>query len=174
MAATTGFVLRQAGNYVLFEDDGRISLLMAHIRREIRDFVLTQITGLTTTGSNAFASRVYPIQSASLPAVIVYTNSESSEESAFSAKRVQNRTLELKIEGYVRALNTFDDTLDDIAEEVEVAVLADTTLGQKAINVELINTEATYSGDSEQPVGTIILTFEVHYRTETGVPDIAI
>lgn len=174
MAATTGYVLREAGHYLLFEDSGRISLLMAHIRREIRDYVLAQITGLTTTGSNAFATRIYPMVNAKLPAVICYTNSESSQEVSFSKKRIQNRSLQLIVEGYTKTLNTFDDVLDDIAEEVEIALLDDTTFAGKAINVELTNTEATYSGDGEQPVGTIRLTFEVQYRTETGVPGTAV
>jgi hypothetical protein len=147
---------------------------MAHIRKQIREYFGTQLTGLTTTGANVFESRVYPMQSAKLPALLIYTTSESSEESAFSKKRVMDRTVNVQVEGFVRTITNFDDTLDLIAEEVEVALLDDPTLGGLAINTVLTSTEATYSGDSEQPVGTIILTFEVHYRTETGVPGIAI
>jgi hypothetical protein len=58
--------------------------------------------------------------------------------------------------------------------EVEEAILDDPTLGGLAINTELTATEATYSGDSEQPVGTIRLTFQVQYRTESGQPETAI
>lgn len=147
---------------------------MAHVRKTIREYFGTQLTGLTTTGSNVFESRVYPMQSAKLPAIIIYTTTESSEEVAFSSKRVQNRVLSVEVQGFVRAISNFDDTLDLIAKEVEVAILDDPTLGGLAINTELTNTQADYSGEGEQPVGTIRLTFDVQYRTETGQPETAI
>lgn len=147
---------------------------MAHVRKQIREYFGTQLTGLTTTGANVFESRVYPMQSAKLPALLIYTTSEASEESSFSKNRTMDRTINVQVEGFVRTISNFDDTLDLIAEEVEVALLDDPTLGGLAINTVLTGTEATYSGDSEQPVGTIILTFEVHYRTQTGVPGTAI
>ena len=36
---------------------------MAHLRKQIRDDVVTTLTGLSTTGSKVYASRVYPIDS---------------------------------------------------------------------------------------------------------------
>lgn len=147
---------------------------MAHVRKTIREYFGTQLTGLTTTGANAFESRIYPMQSAKLPAILIYTTTESSEEQAFSSKRVQNRLLSVEVQGFVRAISNFDDTLDLIAKEVEVAILDDPTLGGLAINTELTSTQADYSGDGEQPVGTIRLTFDVQYRTETGQPETAI
>jgi len=147
---------------------------MAHVRKTIREYFGSQLTGLTTTGSNVFESRVYPMQSAKLPAIIIYTTTESSEEVAFSSKRVQNRMLSVEVQGFVRAISNFDDTLDLIAKEVEVAILDDPSLGGLAINTELTNTQADYSGEGEQPVGTIRLTFDVQYRTETGQPETAI
>lgn len=147
---------------------------MAHVRKTIREYFGTQLTGLTTTGANAFESRVYPMQSAKLPALLIYTTSESSEEQAFSSKRVQNRLLSVEVQGFVRATSNFDDTLDLIAKEVEVAILDDPSLGGLAINTQLTSTQADYSGEGEQPVGTIRLTFDVQYRTETGQPETAI
>jgi len=147
---------------------------MSHVRKQIRDHLLSTITGLSTTGSKAYASRVYPLDSGKLPAVIVYTLSEDIVESAFSKRREQDRQLDAIVEGYVRALNTFDDTLDQIASEVEAAILADTTLGGLVKNVELTGTDTDYAGDSEQPVGTVRLTFRIQYRTVTGSPNSAI
>jgi len=147
---------------------------MAHVRKQIREYFASQLTGLTTTGANVFESRVYPMQNAKLPALLIYSTSETSEEAAFSKKRIQDRTVSIQVEGFVRTVSNFDDTLDLIAEEVEIALLDDPTLGGLATLTDLVQTEATYTGDGEQPVGTIILTFEVHYRTETGVPGTAI
>lgn len=147
---------------------------MSHVRQQIREYFETQLAGLTTTGSNVYASRVYPLGSAKLPALLIYTQTESIEEASFGVKRAQERMLEVMVEGYVRAVSNFDDKIDDIAKEVEVALLDDPTLGGLAINTELSSVDADYSGDGEQPVATIRLTFDVQYRTETGQPETAI
>ena len=34
---------------------------MAHLRKQIRDNVVTALTGLSTTGSRVYGSRVYPM-----------------------------------------------------------------------------------------------------------------
>ena len=45
-----------------------------HVRQQIRERIATTITGLSTTGSNVFQSRVYPLDVDSLPALLVYHN----------------------------------------------------------------------------------------------------
>ena len=52
---------------------------MAHVRQSIRDNAVTAVTGLSTTGSNVFRSRVYPLGTNKLPALCVYTDSEVVE-----------------------------------------------------------------------------------------------
>lgn len=147
---------------------------MSHVRQQIREYFESQLGGLTTTGSNVFASRVYPVASPKLPALLIYTQSESIEEHSFSGRRTQNRTLSVIVEGYVRGISGFDDTLGNICKEVEVALLDDPTLGGLAINTQISSSEADYSGEGDQPIGTIRLTFEVQYRTNTGQPGTAI
>lgn len=147
---------------------------MSHVRKQIRDYFETQLTGLTTTGSDVYASRVYSLTNAKLPAVLIYTQTESAQEQAFSSKRIQTRVLEVICEGYVRALDTYDDLLDTIAVEIEEAILDAPELGGLAVNTELTGTEVAFSGDGEQPVGTVRLTFAVQYRTESGSPETAI
>ena len=46
---------------------------MAHARQSIRDNVVTAVTGLSTTGTNVFRSRVYPLGENKLPALCIYT-----------------------------------------------------------------------------------------------------
>ena len=147
---------------------------MSHVRQQIREYFETQLTGLTTTGANVYASRVYQLSGAKLPALLIYTQSESVSEVSFSQRKVQERMLEVVVEGYVRAVSNFDDTIDLIAKEVEVAVLDSTDLGGLAINTELSSVDSDYSGEAEQPVATIRMTFDVQYRTETGQPETAI
>ena len=52
---------------------------MAHVRQSIRDNIVTAVTGLSTTGSNVFRSRVYPLGTNKLPALYVYSNAETVE-----------------------------------------------------------------------------------------------
>ena len=52
---------------------------MSHVRQQIRERVATTLTGLTTTGSRVYQSRVYPLGPNNLPGLLVFTSSESSE-----------------------------------------------------------------------------------------------
>ena len=50
---------------------------MAHIRKSIREHVVTTVTSLSTTGSNVYETRYFPLQTGNLPALIVYTLDET-------------------------------------------------------------------------------------------------
>ena len=52
---------------------------MAHVKQSIRDNAVTAVTGLSTTSSNVFRSRVYPLGTNKLPALCVYSNAETVE-----------------------------------------------------------------------------------------------
>ena len=111
---------------------------MAHARQTIREQVGTTLTGLTTTGSNVFQSRVYPLQESNLPALLIYTKEESREAIVMGSNRVIERELTLAVEAYVKTNSNSDDTIDTIAEEVETAIGADSTLNNKAKDVFLV------------------------------------
>jgi len=69
---------------------------MSHVRQQIREAVATRLTGLTTTGVNVFASRVYSLADEKLPALAVYTRSESSDAANLACDL--NRQLSIVIE----------------------------------------------------------------------------
>ena len=50
---------------------------MSHIRTRIRQNIVTTLTGLANTGSNCFDTRVFAVHGAILPAISVYTQSET-------------------------------------------------------------------------------------------------
>ena len=104
-----------------------------HIRQQIRERVGTTLTGLTTTGSNVFQSRVYNLQDAKLPAIIIYTRSADSELLEMGSTRTLQRNLSLVVEAYVKANSNYDDTIDTIAKEVEAAMGADEVARYKSI-----------------------------------------
>ena len=98
---------------------------MAHLRKQIRDNVVTALTGLSTTGSRVYASRVYPMAAANLPGLCVYAKSEEVETTTITRPRTQLRTLTLSVEGFAVATSGLDNTLDAISLEVEEALAAD-------------------------------------------------
>lgn len=138
---------------------------MAHIRKLIRDNIETTLTGLTTTGSNVFASRVYPIQSAKMPGLCVYTSSETIEAQTIKPPRGLIRSLEVSVEAYVESA-VADDVLDTIAAEVEAAMTTDLTRGGNAKDTRLVSFEADFAGDGERPVVVGRFIFEIVYSTQ--------
>ena len=138
---------------------------MSHVRQQIREQVATTVTGLSTTGSNVFQSRVYPLQDSNLPALLVYSISEDSNADVMGSTLVAQRDLNLVIEGYVKATANFDDTVDTICAEVEAAMGTDRTLNNLAKFSQLVSTEINYNGEGESPVGVVTLTYAVQYRT---------
>lgn len=138
---------------------------MAHVRKQIRDAVVTAVTGLSTTGSNVYRTRVYPIASGKLPGLAVYTNAETSTNETVTIPRTKSRTLEMVVECYVSGTANLDNTLDTIAVEVEEALTADVTLGGLAKDTQLTTTEIELVGEGESVAGLIRLTFEIMYST---------
>ena len=146
---------------------------MAHLRQSIRERIATDVTGLTTTGSNVFQSRVYPIEDSKLPCLLVYTTSEDSEVTEMASPRPMTRTLNVVVQGVVGA-TTPDDTLDLISKEVEVALAGDVTVNSLANNSFLSSTEIEFNADGAKPIGTVILNYIVEYRNLDNNPESAI
>jgi hypothetical protein len=145
-----------------------------HIRQQIREYFGTNLTGLSTTGANVYESRVYPIENSKLPALIIYTKSETSEPIVIGTDRVMSRELSVVVEGYAKATSDFDDTIDTISKEVEQAIAADRTLDGKAKDTYLESTEIEFNGEGEKPLGYVSLTFLTNYYVKENNPDVAV
>lgn len=138
---------------------------MTHVRTQIRDDIVTTLTGLTTTGSNVFRSRIFPLEETNLPALCIYTKSETSEYDTIGLPRSVNRVLDVAVEAYVKGVSNYDNTLDTIAVQMEEAIAADITLGGLAKDAQITAFEADFAGDGEQPVAVGRFTVTVEYRT---------
>lgn len=145
-----------------------------HIRQQIRERIATTLTGLTTTGSKVYQSRIYPMQDSNMPGLLVYSTSEDSDIDVMGSTGTLNRLLNVSIEGYVKSTSEFDDKIDDICKEVETAMAGDQTINGLAKNSFLSSTEINYSGEGEQPIGVVTLNYVVQYRTATNAPDVAV
>jgi len=147
---------------------------MAHIRKSIREHVVTTVTSLSTTGSNVYETRYFPLQTGNLPALIVYTLDETIEDYTIGQNtRTQFRALNLIIEAHCRGTANIDDTLDTIAEEVEEAMVTDITRGGHAQDTKLVSTDIEFDTAS-QKTGLMRLTYLISYNTvenavQTGV-----
>jgi hypothetical protein len=147
---------------------------MAHIRKAIREHVVTTVTSLSTTGSNVYETRYFPLQTGNLPALIVYTLDETIEDYTIGQNtRTQFRALNLIIEAHCRGTANIDDTLDTIAEEVEEAMVTDISRGGNAKDTKLVSTEVEFETAS-QKTGLMRLTYLISYNTienavQTGV-----
>ena len=142
---------------------------MAHVRQSIRDNAVTAVTGLSTTGSNVFRSRVYPLGTHKLPALCVYTESETVEYTRLDRTRDIDRTVDIVIEAYVRAVSNYDTSLDTICAEIEAGMGADVTRGGYAKDCKLTQTEFDFSDEGDRPIATARLTYSIDYRTEENL-----
>jgi len=126
------------------------------------------LTGLTTTGSNVFQSRVYPIENTKLPCLLIYTREETSEPLTTNPPRAIEKILSLVVEGYVKANSNFDDTIDTICEEVEEALFTDRLINDLALDSFLINTDISYNAEGDNPLGIVVMTFQITYHHTEG------
>jgi hypothetical protein len=138
---------------------------MAHVRKSIRDNVTTTLTGLTTTGSRVYQTRLFPLATAKLPGLCIYTKSETTEYATIGKPRTQIRELDVAVEAYVRGTSSIDDTLDAIAVEVEEALYTDITRGGYAKDTQINGFDVEYDGDGDQSVGVARFTISVTYVT---------
>lgn len=138
---------------------------MPHVRKIIRDAVVSRLTGLSATGARVYPTRTYPVDVDSLPALCVYTLSEESSVDSLGTNRGLSRRLDLIVEAVARVNATLDDTLDAIALEIETAIAADPTLGGLAKDCTLASTRIAVRGEAEKETGAAVLTYSVTYRT---------
>jgi len=132
---------------------------MAHARQTIREAAATLLTGLTSTGSRVFQSRIVP--QTTLPCLLVMTDAEEIAPGAF--EKQLDRRLTLTVVGVAKAGSTLDDNLDTIAAEVETALGSD-------YRYELTGIDVDFDETLEKPAGRITLTYAYRYFTNAGAP----
>ena len=145
-----------------------------HLRRQIRERIAADVTSLVTTGSNVFQARVYPLEDAALPCLLVYSTSEESEILNQGTPRLLSRTLNITIQGVAAESSDIDDKLDLIAKEIETALSADRDINSLAQDSFLTSTEIEINADGAKTVGTLRLNYQIDYRVYDNAPDVAL
>lgn len=145
-----------------------------HLRKQIRAAVKTALTGLTTTTTKVFASRVADLTDNDLPGLRIYTTEESVRVLSMGDGRIREHELTLVVEACVRSNSTPDDTADQICKEVEVALdaTATQTLGGLCKWIEPKQFEQEIDGEGAKAVFVHRMTFTVYYVTAQGAPDV--
>ncbi len=145
-----------------------------HLRRQVREAVATLLTGLATTGSRVYQSRVQPLSAAQLPGLVILTNNEDIEQSTIGG--MLERRLQVEVIGKVKASADVDDKLDDIAKEVEVKVyssVTNNTLTGLIKSLDLKSIDVGINGETDQKVGEIRMQFEAVYFNQAATPDVS-
>ena len=146
---------------------------MAHVRKQIRDRVAEKLkSDVSLVKRCVFTTRVHPLNDTNLPAISVYTGSESSERMNLGVTDII-RELTLDVDIYVRETSKFDDDVDAIAVQVEESLAGDFTINGLAKFSVLTSTEIQFDGDADQILGIAKLTYSIRYVTAIGDVELA-
>lgn len=145
---------------------------MSHMRTQIRGATKTAITGLVTTGANVFNGGPRPLNETQMPGLKVSCPLETSGVAAGGgSKPLLSRRAVLFIDIHVQKVDDYEDEVNKIAGEVEVALGNTRTLGGLVKNLEPKGFEIQFSDETQKPVAVGRLTYEALYFTSQGVPD---
>lgn len=139
---------------------------MAHHRKAIRAALVSALTGLAITGSRVKADVTYSVAQGDLPCLRIMSGSERIATGAGPLERV----LSYQVAAFAEGSSTeIQDRLDDILEDVEVALAADRTLGGTVVGHWLTSVEVSFEA-GEQLIGVLLVTLEARYRTTRADP----
>ncbi len=142
-----------------------------HVRKQLRDAIVTAVTGLTTTGTRVFGYRVYAIQEGTeLPALAVYITDEDAEPITVHVPATIERSPTVHVRGIANASAAVEDTLDTIAKEVETALASGVTIGSKTIRLAYQGMEVEMDA-GDKPHGAIDLRFTCSLFNSANAPD---
>jgi hypothetical protein len=141
---------------------------VSHAREAIRDAALAAITGLTTTGANAYTTIEQSFDLDELPAIACDIVSEQVIEFSISDE-IHLRQATLRVRGWAaRRLTATDvsETLDDIDQESATALFA-ATIGNELMYASM---DKEYSQDGELFRGMITIDYSVIYSVDQSNP----
>ena len=146
-----------------------------HLRRQIRERIVTRVTSLSTTGSRVFQSRAYPIEESKLPCLLVYDSEETVEIRSMGVLRGITSDLTVNIEGYCQGGDgaTVMNTLAAIQKEVQIAMQGDININNLARDSYLISADASINAEATKPTGSVRMSYLVIYQYLENAPDVA-
>lgn len=134
-----------------------------HRAEEIITAIELALTGLATTGSRVYRSRVRSIEDA--PALAVEMGADDVSVDASNYPQVA-RELNVKIIAFVKNNTSFDSDLNAIRAEVFEALMTDPTLALSFVTDTMLisDNEPEFSGEGDQITGKQQMDYVVKYR----------
>ena len=149
-----------------------------HVAKQVLDATVTACTGLSTTGTKVYRSRVHTMVETNLPALLIYAREDVMEEEMIGmqtdGKKGHHYLLTISIDAIEKdASETIaENNLFTIRKEVQIAMETDLTLGGKCKDLWLAEAtieDRTGSGDS--PILTMMMLWNILYRIKSGAPE---
>ena len=142
-----------------------------HRRRAIREAIVALVTGLPTTGMSVTEGRVYAAPIDDLPTLDVTTPTETLEFEMGGGPPYEV-TRSLIVDVMARASGgDYLAVLDDIALEVEQALMSDPRLSGLVADMRLNETAIALDEDiGETPVAQLTMSWECRYNVGSTDP----
>ena len=139
---------------------------MTHARQDIREQIAEQ---LRTEFANVFTSRAKVLFNQDMPAVLVYTTTETIQKERWDFDGFGNlfRDLEIAIEAVDIGKDDLDNKLDAMAETIERLFDGWEMPNRKNAVLRFKSTETDMNIVGNNIYGAIKLTFTLTYQTET-------
>lgn len=140
------------------------STTLEFVKRKIKIAVRDLLTNKTEAKEKVKISSSIPTQVELLPAIRIYSTSESVSRFNESPKNYK-RNLILAVE----CIDCGDDDdnldmrLEILGEQIEALMELDETLGKLINKLELTGSAYQYEADAQSPVGSLILTYNVEF-----------
>ncbi len=149
-----------------------------HARQQIRDAVVTALTGNVGVGVSVIGSRTWILQTDELPLVGVYTASEAStveDELAAMGAPTLARTLELVCEVAVIGVDgeASANQLDDISELIEDEMAGNRNI-VGVVDILPVSNEVEQLQEGDRIISRGLITFDCLYRTAVGASGVIV
>jgi hypothetical protein len=143
-----------------------------HIIKQLRDALVTRLTGLVVTGTRVHSYRVNPLQSITeLPALIVRTPADSAQQDTVHPGALIERVVDVVVMCYAAGNADLDDVLDAIRNDVDQALGTPVTLAGRAVEIVYDGSEMDF-GEGERNAGELQLRYHATLFHTQGVPDV--
>lgn len=139
---------------------------MAHRQTDIRNALVSLLTGTaptyaTNAQSRVYTNRVHNLPTNKLPAIIIHDGPEQAIPYGNHHTKFI-RTWSVRIEVKIESSTNYETTLDDLTKQVEDLILANYTLGGITTKIIYTGADPTYE-TGEKTLGSKDINFDIQY-----------
>jgi len=138
-----------------------------HARKQIRDAVVTALTGLTTTGANVFVDEPHDLAESQLPCLSIDDADEQLSYESGTGQRQQMREYGITVACKVQSSGAVHELRDQVAGEVETAMAAQVASGLSGLvsGIDHGGTEFSIDGAGSRPIAVATIHYVCRYYT---------